>query len=335
MNKSFGTPSSRLKGKNASEIDVNQPWELDNQAWWDWYVTLAEKDTKTINDTKSLRNFKSNKILSLHELKNELNTTYKLNLKQKKFFQENGFIKIKNMFTENAIFTLNRELSRIIIKGFSKRQMKDSRFLSLDMTWLNNELIKQFVLSPRIAKLISELLGVLSVRLYHDNILIKRPGCGRTPWHHDTHHFPLATQDVVTAWIPAHAIPESMGPLTFAKPIDAYKLVENIEFNKFNNSYDKNIIKIFKDKKIQTESGSFDIGEISFHHNLCFHSAGSNNTSNDRIVLANTYYADGAKVVKNPTMVSGDWKKFIPNTMPGEVAASQLNPVCWPIKGFK
>ena len=62
MNKSFGTPSSKLKGKNATEIDVNQPWELDNQAWWDWYVTLAEKDTKTINDTKSLRNFKSNKI---------------------------------------------------------------------------------------------------------------------------------------------------------------------------------------------------------------------------------------------------------------------------------
>jgi hypothetical protein len=30
-------------------------------------------------------------------------------------------------------------------------------------------------------------------------------------------------------------------------------------------------------------------------------------------------------------MVSGDWQKFIPNTKPGEIAASELNPICWPI----
>ena len=22
--------------------DVSQPWEQDNQAWWDWYVSLAD-----------------------------------------------------------------------------------------------------------------------------------------------------------------------------------------------------------------------------------------------------------------------------------------------------
>jgi hypothetical protein len=29
-------------------------------------------------------------------------------------------------------------------------------------------------------------------------------------------------------------------------------------------------------------------------------------------------------------MVSGDWQKFIPDTAPGAIAASPLNPVCWP-----
>jgi hypothetical protein len=29
-------------------------------------------------------------------------------------------------------------------------------------------------------------------------------------------------------------------------------------------------------------------------------------------------------------MVSGDWQKFIPGVNPGEIAASALNPVCWP-----
>jgi hypothetical protein len=63
---------------------------------------------------------------------------------------------------------------------------------------------------------------------------------------------------------------------------------------------------------------------------LSFHTAGNNRTSQSRIVLANTYFADGARVVKEPTMVSGDWQKFIPGVDPGEIAASELNPVCWP-----
>ena len=335
MNKSIHTTTSILKGKNATEVDVNQPWELDNQAWWDWYVTLAETETKFATKTKIAQNFKNCRILSSNELKKELNTTYQLKRSEKNFFSENGFIKIKKLFSESAIFTLNNEISKIITKKFDEKDIKDTMFLSLDMTWLDNELIKQFVLSPKIAKIIAELLNVVSIRLYHDNILIKRSGCGRTPWHHDIHHFPLETKDIITVWIPAQTIPESMGPLTFAKPIDAYKLVKNIDFNKFDDSYDREISKIFRSKKIQIESSSFDIGEVSFHHNLCFHSAGSNNTLSDRIVLANTYYADGAKLVKNPTMVSGDWKKFIPDTKPGEVAASSLNPICWPKKSLK
>ena len=55
-------------------------------------------------------------------------------------------------------------------------------------------------------------------------------------------------------------------------------------------------------------------------------------TIRSRVALANTYYRDGAKVVNAPTMVSGDWQKFMPNVKPGEVAASPLNPICWPVK---
>ena len=31
-----------LVGANALGEDLNQYWEQDNQAWWDWYVTLAD-----------------------------------------------------------------------------------------------------------------------------------------------------------------------------------------------------------------------------------------------------------------------------------------------------
>jgi hypothetical protein len=34
-------------------------------------------------------------------------------------------------------------------------------------------------------------------------------------------------------------------------------------------------------------------------------------------------------------MVSGDWQKFIPGVNPGDIAASELNPICWPVKTEK
>jgi hypothetical protein len=34
-------------------------------------------------------------------------------------------------------------------------------------------------------------------------------------------------------------------------------------------------------------------------------------------------------------MVSGDCRKFMPGVGPGEVAASPLNPVCWPVPGAR
>ena len=41
-----------LKGMNALDPSINQSWQQDNQAWWDWYVTLA--DNADQNDDGSL-----------------------------------------------------------------------------------------------------------------------------------------------------------------------------------------------------------------------------------------------------------------------------------------
>ena len=227
---------------------------------------------------------------------------------------------------------LRRELIRLFSETFEVTLdgRKSDRFLSLEMMWLENNLIRGYVLSPRIAKISAELLGTKSVRLYHDNALSKEPGCGRTPWHCDDHHFPLETNDVITAWIPAQPIPVAMGPLSFAKPLNVFELVKGIKFNKSDTSYDKQISKTFKENHVSIEDGSFAMGEVSFHHNRCFHTAAGNRTTLGRIVLANTFFEDGARVVGQPTMVSGDWQKFIPGVDPGGVAASELNPVCWP-----
>jgi len=319
--------------KSSESIESkNKTWDKDNQAWWDWYVSLADNSNSNPKDILlKIPEPPKLKYSSKTDLKKELSRPYNLTINNIKTFQRNGFIKLKNILTPAAIYVLRCEILSLLKKTFKNyNEIKRNRFLSLEMMWLENSLIRKFVFSSRITKICADLLSVKKIRLYHDNALVKESGCGRTPWHYDDHHFPLETNDVITVWIPAQAIPVEMGPLTFAKPLEVYKLVKNIKFNEFDTSYDKKINDVFKAKKVSIVEEPFELGEVSFHHNLSFHTASENKTTQSRIVLANTYFADGARVVNDPTMVSGDWKKFIPATKPGEIASSNLNPICWP-----
>ncbi len=331
---------AHLTGANAAKADVDQPWEKDNQAWWDWYVSLGDNqigatdriDVGAVNamlDTE----LKDAEIADDDELDIALAEPYPLTRTQRDSFRANGHIKLSGVLSRRAVRRLRIEMHRCFENefGIDPDQRAADRFLSVEMSWLNNSLIRRYVLAPRIARLAAELLGVDATRLYHDNLLAKQPGCGRTPWHYDRHHFPIATDDIVTAWIPAQTIMPAMGPLTFAGPMATHRQVEDIEFDKFGTSYDRRIDEVFRKHSngIHIMEEPFAIGDVSFHHNLCFHSARSNRTRFSRMAMANTYFADGARVVDQPTMVSGDWQKFMPGVAPGEIVESEYNPVCW------
>ena len=317
------------------DTDVSEPWDQDNQAWWDWYVSLADNSAgpSTFERAPPMPDVA---MPSDSEVIAELSTPYPLTREQVDYFQRNGFIKLKEVFSPGTVMKLRSELMRLLYVefGVDPDDGAQDRFLSLEMIWPDNPLLKAYVMSPRLAKICADLIRADAVRLYHDNVLAKQPGCGRTPWHFDDHHFPLATNDVVTAWAPAQAIPLSMGPLAFAYPLDVHELVNAVTFEKSGTGYDRGVAEVFARNNVAVDETPFDIGEVSFHHNLSFHTAARNLTDRSRIVLANTYYADGARVVDAPTMVSGDWQKFMPGVGPGELAASSLNPICWPPEGL-
>ncbi len=283
--------------------------------------------------------------LAFDALQQELETPYDLPSDAIASFCMDGYVKLPGVLSPAAVVTLRAEIVSVLAAAFdvvpdAQRPRSDgspiaaakpgSRFYSAEMAWLDNPVLRLFVLSPRIAKICADLLKVDAVRLYHDNLLSKEPGCGRTPWHYDDHHFPLATNQVVTAWIPAQAIVRSTGPLAFAKGMDVWKLVSDVPFNKTDTSYDRRVAEIFAEQGVVVDDGPFAVGEVSFHHNLNFHTVGGNATPISRCALANTFFVDGARVVDAPTMVSGDWNKFLPGIGPGEVAKSRVNPVCWP-----
>jgi hypothetical protein len=322
------TQSSRqyLSAEHAQTAAVDREWDQDNQQWWDWYMSLAANDADHQQPLIDVPEPGPYPRADRQQVQAELSAPCRLSPDQISSFQRDGYIKLKQVLSPSLLGLLRDELAEMFAAACGQL---GHQFSSLEMMWQQNDVLRAFALSPRLARLAAELLGVTAVRLYHDNGLSKQPGCGRTPWHYDGHHFPIATRNVCTVWVPLQAIPRTMGPLAFARGMDVIDLLADIPFNKFDSSYDRQIIERLRQHRVEVDDSPFDLGEISFHHNLSFHTAGPNRTTTERMVLATTYFEDGARVIDSPHMVNGDWRRFMPGVEPDEVIDTPFNPVLY------
>ena len=80
--------NDNLNSKISAAANISKPWDKDNQAWWDWYVGLADNDVKgdEIINTDPLPNIA---IPSDDEVISELAEPYHLTNDQIDFFKKN------------------------------------------------------------------------------------------------------------------------------------------------------------------------------------------------------------------------------------------------------
>lgn len=303
---------------------IAQAWTGDDQDWWDWYVTLAQND-ESPSPLAAGPGLPHGKPADEEQLRRELQSPYHLAAAERSAFLRDGFVKLSNVLSHSVVRRLAEQLDCLLQAAHGGDVV--GRFIALEQLWLHDEVMRQLALSPRLAGIAADLLGEPAVRIYHDNALSKEPGCGRTPWHHDAEHFPLATLKIVTAWIPVTAIPASMGPLALARGSHVRDLVADLSFDKVGTTYDEAVARRIAEGNVEVDSSPFAVGQVSFHSSLCFHTAGPNRSTQPRRALATTYYADGARVIDAPTLVSGRWRDFLPGVEPGGLAVSPLNPV--------
>ncbi|MEG9226060.1 phytanoyl-CoA dioxygenase family protein [Aeromicrobium sp. Sec7.5] len=317
------TTNDRLPEQNRGE-GLEQDWAGNDQDWWDWYVTLAKNEDASAELVEG-PGLPDVAPASDDELERELAEPYDLDPTVIESFRREAFVRLPGVLSPAVVRRLAERLEELL-----KAEHGDDvagRFTALEQMWLHDDLMRAVALSPRIGGLAAALLEEPAVRLYHDNALSKEPGCGRTPWHHDAEHFPLQTVQAVTAWMPMSAIPGPMGPLSFARGREVLAEVADLDFDKVGTSYDEAVAQRFAERQVAVESRPFAVGDVSFHSALCFHTAGPNRTTQPRRALATTYFADGARVVESPTLISGTWREFLPGVQPGGLAASELNPV--------
>lgn len=316
------SPNPHLTAATAAgdAADVAPAWDGDNEQWWDWYMSLADNG-EAGGELVEVAAPDPGPLPDADAVVAELAVPYELPAAAVAAFATDGFVVLPHVVSPGTAEVLRRRLSGLLADTMG------TALRAREMLWRDDPLVRAAVLSPRIAGICAALLGLEALRLYHDSALCKEPGAGRTPWHYDAHHFPLDSHDVVSTWMPLQDVPAAMGPLSFARGIDTWRLVADLPFDKVGTSYDQRVARALRAAGAVVHDEPFALGDVSFHSTLCLHTAGANSTTRQRIVLGATYYADGARVIENPTMVSGDWQLFLPDTAPGDVAASANNPL--------
>lgn len=266
-------------------------------------------------------------------VKAALDANYSVTPAQVKYFSENGFIKIKNIFDASVIDYMNIVISKEVDRlnnqqiPLEERDTYGKAFLQIMNLWTHTEAVKDIVFSKKIAQIATGLMQTTGVRLYHDQALFKEPKGGHTPWHADQYYWPLDTENTVTAWIPLQATPLNYGPLEFSAGS-----------NKLTAGRDKQISdesQAFLEAELKRHAFNhvvepFDVGEISFHRGWLYHRAGPNVSGNMRKVMT-MIYMDIDTVLKSPENHNqqADWDTWCPGATVGEVVNTPLNPVLY------
>ncbi len=265
----------------------------------------------------------------------DLTTPFSLTAQHRLAYRRDGFVKLKDVLSPATLTYYGEEIRREVAersrdyRPLVERDTYGKAFLQISNLWTVNAVITEFVRSPRLARLAAELMGTRGTRIYHDQALCKEAGGGFTPWHADQRYWPLISDHSVTAWIPLQAVPLSMGPLEFAAGSQHLAAKQRVELGMHISDESEIIIgRTLRDCPKTAEA--FALGEVSFHSGWTFHRAGPNTTTTLRSVMT-IIYIDADMIVDEPRNESQqyDLAAWLPGLVPGDLAASPLNPLVW------
>jgi ectoine hydroxylase-related dioxygenase (phytanoyl-CoA dioxygenase family) len=250
-------------------------------------------------------------------------------------FQRDGHVCIRGLASGEEIAEVRRPIQAAAARrtqGIAPPEERDTygrAFLQAMNLWRLDDDVRSFVFGRRFARAAANLLGVPAVRLYHDQALIKEAGGGLTPWHQDQRYWPLDTDRTVTMWMPLVDVPADVGTMIFASGSHRLGDLAGPVISDESHAVFSAAVQDLRLEELT--HGSLAAGDATFHAGWTLHRAPPNPTAAARPVMTIIYFADGARVTE-PT---DDFQRFdlalwLKGLQPGDLAASDRNPLLWP-----
>jgi ectoine hydroxylase-related dioxygenase (phytanoyl-CoA dioxygenase family) len=264
----------------------------------------------------------------------DLSSEYTLTADQIADYQRDGHIILRGLASREELDVYQPAISgaadryNVEHRPLDQRDTYGKAFLQIMNLWVKDEAVRRFTLAKRFAKVAADLMGVDGVRLYHDQALFKEPGGGPTPWHQDQGYWPLATDNTVTMWMPLVNVPAEVGSMVFGSGSQKLGYLGDLPIS---DKSDAEFEKFVNERHIAKKCyGAMTAGDATFHAGWTLHCAPGNPTPNMREVMTIIYVADGVRCAEPANaQQASDLKGWLPGCKPGDLAASELNPLLY------
>lgn len=177
----------------------------------------------------------------------------------------------------------------------------------------------------RVGKLVQQITGWSSTRLWSDRVFIKpgrKIGSKPTIWHQDLPKIPIDRRGFTTVWISIDSLPATKGAMTFLN--GSHRLGPLGSTSQMAAESDLSEILSEADWKLVdgcTTAAPLEAGDATMHSGLTLHRARTNIEEEDRVVLAISYvdgealYTGAANPVTDNLGMS-PYKRMEHSTMP-------------------
>ncbi|MET7313267.1 phytanoyl-CoA dioxygenase family protein [Streptomyces sp. NPDC005134] len=260
----------------------------------------------------------------------ELDRPYLLPRRAVDDFARDGFVHLAAVLPTETVATYEPAVTSEVIRlnrqhrPLAERDTYGKAFLQVGNLWEHSAQVKELVFSRRLASIAAGLLGVESVRLYHDQALYKEPSGGITPWHADQYYWPLSTDRVCTLWLPLQETPMEMGPLAFARGSHTFSLGRDLPIS---DESEARIAQALAEQDFEDAVEPFALGDASFHRGWTFHHAGPNRGSVPRRVMTVIYMDADIRVAEPANGHQVADRGWMPGAEVGAIPDTPRNPV--------
>ena len=263
----------------------------------------------------------------------ELDQHYAVSADDVAQYAADGYVKLRGVLSPDVLARYEPEITEQVISintqhlPLAERDTYSRAFLQVENLWRHSDKVREFVFSRRLAGIAAQLLGVESVRLYHDQALYKEAGGGFTPWHVDQHYWPLSSDRTVTVWVPLQDTPAELGPLTLAAGSHRSGYGRELAIS---DESEARLDAFVTEAGYRVDGAPYTVGDVSYHAGWTIHRAPNNTSATPRRVMT-VIYMDAAIRVTQPTNAhqESDLAGWLGGRPVGSVADGPLNPVLW------
>lgn len=213
-------------------------------------------------------------------------------------YRRNGFVHIPGIISREEVPRFREAALRLAQEREGRRE--DAIFKQIVNVWREDEVMRELTLHPNVAAVAGKLAGT-ALRLWHDQILIKKPhNQAPTEFHQDQPYWPHAnSKNPISAWIALCDVPVERGCMTF---IPGSKERTDLPPQALNDA--KSLFTICPDLQWEPRvTVPLKAGDCTFHHGRTAHMATPNYTDDPRVahvvifIDAGTTYVEKAHCV--------------------------------------